>query len=583
MIQPRPYSEYLDGIHAALARHPDLIQTMLAAEKSFFCSNSIQTTSQILVDYAAKVTGSHLGLLATFEDSGVLRIHAFHGIDGKEASLGEILNLALGAHEKNGYVELVPGASLLGEVPRTGGPLLLNQPLSHTPSDRVPDGLPRFRNLLMVPIIGHNRLIGQLAVANREGDYQTEHQDMLTALCCLTNRLFICAERAAQKTSLELRLQASQKLEAVGRLAAGVAHDFNNILTGVLGYVEFLQTEDLTPQGRSDLERLRCLGERAAGLVGQLLDFTRKRKVPRRTLNLQGVVQSAVSATRPTLPANVQLLSDLTSRPCCVAGNASQLDQMIKNLIVNATDAMPQGGDLVVRLEEGTAPEDQESGEFGWAKLTVSDSGTGIEDEDLPHIFEPFFTTKKVGKGSGLGLPQVYGIVKQHGGEIDVVSRPGRGTTFVLRLPLSLCPPSEETSCPTEEVALKGLTILLVEDQSHVRKVIQRMLERLGMEVICTSNGEEAMSLDAPVTARVDLVLSDVVMPRAGGDAVLAHWRSQSPGTPVILMSGYALDREREVLENKASAWLQKPIDPRSLEETLRGVLRVPSLEESRP
>lgn len=373
------------------------------------------------------------------------------------------------------------------------------------------------------------------------------------------------------RRDLQEQLRQSQKLEAVGRLAGGVAHDFNNLLTVINGYSEWALGE--TPAGhrlREPLETIRHAGERAAALTSQLLAFSRKAIVAPKVLDLNDAVGSITKMLRRLIGEDIALKVVLFPGACRVRIDPGQLEQVIMNLAVNARDALPRGGDLTV--ETALVPD---TGPATAARLVVSDTGCGMCDDVKARIFEPFFTTKAVGKGTGLGLAMVYGIVQQAGGTIRVESAVGRGATFTIELPVV-----PDSTHGTEEPTATGLaprgteTVLLVEDEDAVRGLAKVVLELQGYTVLEAATGEQARALAAACDRPIHLLVTDVVMPNLGGRDLAAALRATRPELPVLFVSGYTDDAlVRHGLEVSELAFLQKPFTPLSLARKVREVL----------
>ena len=326
-----------------------------------------------------------------------------------------------------------------------------------------------------------------------------------------------------QERAVREKVEEQDRLAAMGQLAAGIAHDFNNILTSIIGYSQLLSMRPDTPgPAKGHLQQIVSQGSRAAQLVRQILDFSRKTAVERQPLDLVLLLKEAVKLLERTIPESIQIVAEWSDNEYVVEANLTQLQQVITNLAVNAKDAMPNGGELRIKLsslhldpEERPPLPEMEPGD--WAVWTVSDTGAGMPAEVLKHIYEPFFTTKQPGEGTGLGLAQVYGIVKQHKGTIEVESELGQGTTFRIYLPQTgqaKAPlQQEEAYIPTGD----GETILVVEDESVVRQVVRSMLEDRGYRVITASNGQNALEVYESHCDEVQLVVTDLVMPEMGG------------------------------------------------------------------
>jgi PAS domain S-box-containing protein len=394
------------------------------------------------------------------------------------------------------------------------------------------------------------------------------------------------ARDVGERMRLEDQLRQAQKMEAVGQLAGGVAHDFNNALMVISGNAELVLSE--TPQDdprRGPLVDIRKSSERAASLTQQLLAFGRKQMLAPRLVDVHEVISDVERMLQRLLGEDVTLTTELGADPSWVKIDSPQLEQAIVNLALNARDAMPRGGRISIRtrtiepLGPATAGPDLAPGETtdgsGQRRIAISvaDSGEGIPPDVRPHIFEPFFTTKEFGKGSGLGLATVYGFVKQSGGEITVESESGKGATFTVVLTAENAPPPKRVSGESRRVLPRGTeTILVVEDDDAVRKIVRTTLESAGYKVVEARDGVEAIDSVRTQDARVDLVLTDIVMPGMSGREMADRLRQSSPGLPVVFMSGYTDDAV--AAEGKPdTAFLQKPFTPLVLATAVRQAL----------
>ncbi len=387
------------------------------------------------------------------------------------------------------------------------------------------------------------------------------------------------AEEELQRSSEQLR--QAQKMEAVGRLAGGVAHDFNNLLTAILGYSDLvlnrLKPEDpLT--GR--VEEIRRAGERAASLTRKLMAFSRTQVLAPRVVALDDVLEGMAPMLRRLIGENVDLRL-CTGRAGNVKADSTQMEQVVMNLVVNARDAMPRGG--ILTIETGCREVDEREAQHRgvspghYAEFSVSDTGVGMDDETLARLFEPFFTTKVPGRGTGLGLPTVYGIVQQSGGFLAVATAPGAGSTFRVCLPRVDEPVDDLAGASNLFDATAGTeTILVVEDEDAVRRLIRAILDRLGYTVMEARDGQEALDVWREQADRIDLVLTDVVMPRLDGPSLAAAIAVTHPHTPVIYLSGYADEvstgRADHALE-PGTPLLQKPFTSGALARAVRSVL----------
>ncbi len=384
-----------------------------------------------------------------------------------------------------------------------------------------------------------------------------------------------------QERDIQRRVQQQNRLAAVGQLAAGIAHDFNNILAVVALYTELIsRTTQMPPRTQEKLHTIEQQTKRAADLIQQILDFSRQSVLDRKPLDLLPFVEKLVTLLERTLPEHIQIDLDYAAEAYFIQADPTRMQQVIMNLAVNARDAMPDGGHLHIRLayvrtEETKPITVQELPPGDWIQIEVTDTGSGIPPEALSNIFEPFFTTKKEGQGTGLGLAQVYGIIQQHEGYIDVVTEVGKGTTFFLYLPM--LETNEETAGSPDRSELQmgqGQKILLVEDNPVTREAILDSLTLLNYEVVTASNGREALMILVTKADDIDLVLSDAVMPEMGGMALFHAMQEQNLTMPMVLLTGHPLNKEMENLQKLGLAgWLPKPPDLANISFLLAKVL----------
>jgi CheY-like chemotaxis protein len=366
-------------------------------------------------------------------------------------------------------------------------------------------------------------------------------------------------------------------MEAIGTLAGGIAHDFNNLLMGIQGNVS-LMLMDLDPS-HVHSERLRNIERQVqsgASLTSHLLGYARKGRYEVKALDLRqllGETLDTFERTRREIAIHREIAEDLLP----VEADAGQIEQVLLNLCVNAADAMPGGGDLTVKGVNKTHQDmkgklyDPKPGNY--AMLTVSDTGTGMDKETAERIFDPFFTTKERGRGTGLGLASAYGIVKGHGGYIDVDSREGRGTTFSIYLPAS-DKEIEESARRIDRFTTGSEKVLLVDDEPDIRQVGKELLEAMGYEVMLAKDGEEAIEVYKKNRNEIDVVLLDMVMPNIGGGEAYDRMKEINPDIKVLLSSGYSIDGEAtEILERGCDGFIQKPFDLKQLSGRMREIL----------
>jgi two-component system cell cycle sensor histidine kinase/response regulator CckA len=392
------------------------------------------------------------------------------------------------------------------------------------------------------------------------------------------------ATEITERKRLEEQLLQSQKMEAVGQLAGGVAHDFNNILTAIVGYADLLATE-FAPDDRrlEDLEEIRKSARRAAALTRQLLAFSRKQVLEPRVIDFNEIVQNMDKMLRSLISESIRLETHYAADLASARADPNQLEQVIMNLAINARDAMPEGGTLTIETGNATLDEDYAMRHLSvmpgeYVMLAVSDTGCGMDEETKGRIFEPFFTTKEKGKGTGLGLSTVYGIVKQHGGNIWLYSEPGKGSTFKVYLPVV----QEEAETAVKSAAPAavmggGETVLVVEDDDQLRRLAHRALAAQGYAVLEAERGSTAIDIARRHPGRIDLLLTDMVMPDTNGRKLADHLRSSRPGLRVLFMSGYpdGAMAHRGMLE-QGVAYVAKPFTTEAITRKVREILDAP-------
>jgi PAS domain S-box-containing protein len=385
-----------------------------------------------------------------------------------------------------------------------------------------------------------------------------------------------------REVQLETQLRQSQKMEAIGQLAGGVAHDFNNILAAMMMQAEMAAMVENTPgEVQEGLHEIRAAAERAANLTRQLLLFSRRQVMQPQDLDLNEIVTSLAKMLQRIIGEDVRLQLHLHPVPLIIHADAGMLDQVLMNLAVNARDAMSQGGRLLIETSEKTVDENiarlnPEAAPGRYACISVSDTGRGIPPEVLPRIFEPFFTTKEPGKGTGLGLATVYGIVKQHQGWLKVYSEPGRGANFQIFLPASTATVADLARAAARPKPRGGTeTILLVEDEPAVRTLTRAILERKGYKVLEAANGAEALNVWQEHREAVSLLLTDLVMPGGmTGQQLARQIQVERPNLKVIFISGYSAEMAgRELQLRRGESFIQKPCAPDQLLETVRQCL----------
>jgi PAS domain S-box-containing protein len=391
------------------------------------------------------------------------------------------------------------------------------------------------------------------------------------------------SERAEseRERALQEQLDQSRRLESVGQLAGGIAHDFNNILGVIMNYAEFVGDElPPTSAAREDVGEIRRAAERAAALTRQLLIFSRREVVQPEQLDLREVVSQLENLLHRALGERVELDTRTGEDLATVEADPGQIEQVLVNLAVNARDAMPDGGRLLIEVDNVELDEeytymhpDTEAGHY--VRLKVSDTGVGMDEETIQRAFEPFFTTKGKGEGTGLGLATVYGIVTGAGGRVDIYSEPGVGTTIKVHLPASSAPLTSNRAEVAERPSGKGEVVLVVEDEADVRRMAERILTKGGYSVIGTSGAEEALEVCTRGEQPIQLLLTDVIMPGMLGTELVDRVEAIRPGLGVVFMSGYshAVLSPETLAGQGGAAFIEKPFNAGDLLRAVRGRL----------
>ncbi len=451
-------------------------------------------------------------------------------------------------------------------------------------TDLLDPAEPKNREFLLAFIAGGYQVVD---AESHEFDKQHRRLVFLNTLIGIVEdgrliRVWGLQRDVTERVQLEEEARQVRKMETAGRLAGGIAHDFNNLLTAILGTSEILLS-DLDPQSEqhADVEEIKRAATRAAGLTHQLLAFSRRQVLQPKVIDLNSLVRGVESLLRRLIGEHIQLSTRAGPDLWCVKADPGQMEQVVVNLCVNARDAMPTGGAVVIEtsnIQLDSSPEGSEAvippGRY--VLLTVSDTGVGMDAETQLHLFEPFFTTKEPGKGTGLGLATVYGIVKQSGGYIFVESAPGSGTQFRIYLPRVDGVPEVAFPPPPAVPDESGQgTILLVEDEESVRRLARRILEGVGYRILEAADGAEALAVAGAWQDELDLVITDVIMPEMSGQELSSRLREDAPGLRILYVSGYTDDA---ILQHGAllpnTAFLQKPFTPAGLVQRVADVLR---------
>ncbi|MCK5635663.1 MAG: PAS domain S-box protein, partial [Anaerolineales bacterium] len=383
-----------------------------------------------------------------------------------------------------------------------------------------------------------------------------------------------------EKEQSRKHIEQRDRLAAVGQLAAGVAHDFNNLLGTVILFSELLL--DDAQDGTETHEMLTAIYEQAnrgAQLTSQILDFSRKSVIEKRPIDIVSFLSETRDLLTRTLPENIILNLSSSNKRFVIDADPTRLQQIIMNLAINARDAMSDGGELRFNLQQLENDKSYlpnlELSEGNWLWLQISDTGCGIPPDVMPHIFEPFFTTKPAGQGTGLGLAQVYGIVKQHGGHIHIASEEGKGTTFNLYFPLISSEGwVEDEGEIRHRIDGEGGSIMIVDDDTSMRKALEKILQSMNYKVVVAENGAQALEILKEAHGSIKLVLTDMVMPTMGGKELSQEMKKQFPDIKIVLMTGYPLGKgTRQLFDHSQMSWMQKPLTSAAVSKTLHEML----------
>ncbi|MBD3237799.1 MAG: PAS domain S-box protein [Candidatus Eisenbacteria bacterium] len=452
------------------------------------------------------------------------------------------------------------------------------------------EDLRQLRATFMQQLSGESSLARGIRVRRKDGS--TFYADINSAPMVLGGKTYLMGlfRDVTEQRKTEAALQRAQRLEAIGTLAGGIAHDFNNILYAIVGYAR-LVLDELPEESasRQHLEQVLAAADRASDLVRRILDFGRQTIQEPRVMRLQPVVEETVRFTRETLPATIRIERRIQAACGAVKADAAQMQQLLLNLCSNSARAMlVAGGQLTVALEETEPTREARRACPGlrpgrYARLMVSDTGGGMDDETLERIFEPYFTTRPHGEGTGLGLAAVHGIVQQHGGAIHVESHPGQGTQFAIYLPICAEAPSREGSCG-EMRALPdrmGGRILVVDDEEPLAELLRTALERMGYDVVAHTRGEDALAAFRDDPRSFAAVVADQTMPGLTGADLAQALLAERPELPIVLCTGYSETvREEDAEAIGVQAYMMKPVDMDVLGRTLHRLIQHPTCVE---
>ena len=611
-------AELLDAdgtMDAALKLHPATRMVAVVHDYTITGLSTRRETEEQLRDLSGKVKIQYLALMGTAElaehlrrlpsDSLVLALSYSIDKDGRVINHETISRLlsenspvpVYGLHEERIGHGIVGGSLLGGRLQGVRAAEIALRVLDGAPASRIPVDMRSPTRMMFdyQQLVRFNIPLTALPagsiIVNRPVSFFAEHPSLVlttlgiivilaAGIAVLGFNIYRRQMAEEEQKKLQNQLLHAQKMEAVGHLAGGVAHDFNNILTAIIGYANMVRKKVAADEQLTYfVDQVLAASDRAAKLTRSLLAFSRKQVIEPKPADLGDIVQGIVKIAKRIISEEIEFRTILTGHNLTVLADSGQIEQVILNLCTNARDAMPHGGRLTI--ETGLIEVDEEYRKRNlldkagrYALLCVSDTGTGMDEETVKHIFEPFFTTKEVGKGTGLGLSIAYGIVKQHSGTINVYSEPGNGTTFKVFLPLISTAGRTAAAQPEPRPTGGRETILLAEDEHEVRGLISTVLREAGYAVIEAVDGDEAVRKFREHAAQISLFLTDVVMPRRNGKEAYEQIRAGAPGVKVLFMSGYTAD----IIQNKGifaegTPFLPKPIVPDHLLGKVRAVL----------
>ncbi|HXN52938.1 MAG TPA: ATP-binding protein [Candidatus Acidoferrum sp.] len=561
-----------------------VLTAVTQALTDFLDSGNWSAASQHLLTFAIRQTQSQYGFLGVILEGPVLRILAHDGIVW-DVKLDRPLHEEKMQHAQ-GYFEVAHVHNLLGEVINKGGPVIANSPGTDERSGGLPAGYPPMNAFLGVPIFKGQQAVGLIGVANRAGGYTEQEVRCLETMSQATGVLYDNyrqnlkhAALETQQAKLEAQVRQAQKMEVLGRVAGGVAHDFNNMLMVIGGCSELLE-RSLAKEStaRVYLDQIQRTTEKATAITKQLLAFSRKQVLAIRPMDLHAALTASEFMLPRLLGSDVELTFRHEAAQSWILSDPAQIEQVIMNLVVNSRDAMPEGGRLTVstRNVQGL-PEGGDSAESQtWVVLEVEDTGTGMDEQTRARIFEPFFTTKLDGKGTGLGLATVYGIVKQIGGHIQVESTLGQGTRFEIYFPATQAQAAAQADdSPAASTTDSGIdaTILIADDESALRHAIVEILRTSGYKVLEAESSTQALEMARQHPGQLDILLTDIVMPGLRGPELARRVAKIHPEVRIVYMSGYAEEFPEAQLPAN-STFLQKPFRFATLLEQLKLVRR---------
>ena len=554
----------------ALRSNHDQLETLWHIA-SLVDADSKTITDHILTSIV-RITKSQFGFYGFInDDESVMTIHTWSGQAMSECRMVD---------KPQSYP--IAAAGIWGEAVRRREQFILNDySAPHSAKKGLPSGHVTLTNLMVVPHFYHGRITAVAAVANREGDYKTEDANQITAFLNSIQSIIEHRRSEEEREKLQNQLSQAMKMDSIGRLAGGVAHDFNNMLGVIIGRAEMALDEiDPSHSIHTDITEILKAAERSANLTRQLLAFARKQTIAPIALDLNETVEGILKMLRHLIGENIDLQWQPGADLWPIMVDPSQVDQILANLCVNALDAIQGIGKITIATENSKIDDDFQAAHIGaipgeYVQIVVSDSGCGMSPETLEHIYEPFFTTKRVGEGTGLGLPMIYGAIKQNHGFIDVLSKLNEGTTFTIYLPRHVGKMEQMLTGGMSKPVLRGKeTILLVEDEVSILQMTAQMLQKHGYTVLAASSPGEAIQLAREYPGEIHLLVTDVIMPEMNGWELGKNILSIYPLIKRLFMSGYTADviAHQGVLDVGVN-FIHKPFSQNAINAKTREIL----------
>jgi PAS domain S-box-containing protein len=559
----------------AIREYDRLLQRLATLAQNTGAARDLATIFAAILDFARDSVPCTCLIISLYNEERSVRNVIYIWYHGTEVDISEIGPVAVGSGPVGQAIksgEVIISQDYQGNL----GKKPTNVYLGYEEDDREP------LSALVAPMKIMGKAIGVIEIQSYNmAAYTQEHATAMSMAANLAANAIENVRLLEQERKRAEQLQESQKLESVGRLAGGIAHDFNNMLTAINGYSDL--TLRRLPEGdplRKNIEEIKKAGERSSSLTQQLLAFSRRQFLKPRVLDINHEINETGELLKRLIGEHIHLITDLSPDVGCVEADPGQLTQVIMNLAVNSRDAMPQGGELKIRTSSVFLNGENDVYQMGsqpgdYVMISVSDSGQGMSEAIQEHIFEPFYTTKEQGKGTGMGLATVYGIVKQSGGHISVNSEIGRGTTFKVYLPLVREKAYKPQATGTTKQFPRGTeTILLVEDEKVVRNLSKSLLESCGYKIIEAANGQEGLSICQQPETKFDMLVTDVVMPKMSGRQLAEQVERLRPGTKILYMSGYTDDEVlRQGVVKAGENFVEKPFTFDTLTQKIRELL----------